>query len=286
MSEKEVGEQEETEEQPVAPEEVEERDAAEGFPDGEEPPAPEATDVLLKRVNDMQAWGTRLSQKNSELEREINALKHGSGTTERVADAARSAEKAHSELESLIEEFAQDYPEGKPVLQEMYASIRSLRDELAAIKSPLAQQTEEAHRARLAAEFKATVQPEIERVHQDFESIVLVKNPDGTFERNDEYFAWAEEQRPTLRMAALESSHPKDIIWAINEYKSAKNFVSGQAARQQRELNNNTKVATATSMRGSGSPAMPSARRPVSMDEMPVDEYIAMRRKQERDDRR
>lgn len=283
-----------TEEQ-VDPEVVEEQqedapqqeEAGEGLPEEgvDTPPAPaqdQAADVLKKRINDMQAWGTRLSQKNALLESEIEKLKSGSGSHERVASAASAAETAQSALDSLIEEFSADYPEGRPVLTEIYSNIKALREELAAIKAPISEQSKAAARERLAAEFKASVQPEIMKVHPDFEEILLVKNPDGTVERNEDYFLWAATQRPTLQLAAVESGDPDDIIWALAEYKKARNMDATKADRLQRELIKHSKIAAAMAMRGSGAAAEAPQRRPVAtLDDMPIEEYIAMRRKQE-----
>lgn len=70
--------------------------------------------------------------------------------------------------------------------------------------------------------FNANVKPKILKIHPDFDDIVLKKTPDGKLIANDEFFEWAEKQRPALRFAAMESNNPDDIIWAISEYKKFK----------------------------------------------------------------
>lgn len=80
----------------------------------------------------------------------------------------------------------------------------------------------EAKRQVALEHFEKHVKPKILKAHPDFDSIVLKKSPDGKLIPNDEFFQWAEKQRPALKFAAMESDNPDDIIWAISEYKKFK----------------------------------------------------------------
>lgn len=67
--------------------------------------------------------------------------------------------------------------------------------------------------------FELQVKPEILKIHPDFDNIIFKTTEDGTIVLNEEYFQWAEKQKPALRDAAINSSKPEHIIWAISEYK-------------------------------------------------------------------
>jgi hypothetical protein len=54
------------------------------------------------------------------------------------------------------------------------------------------------------------VKPIVLKVHPDFDSIVAGQG----------YWEWAEKQRSALKVAALNSGDPLDIIWAVSEYKA------------------------------------------------------------------
>jgi hypothetical protein len=64
--------------------------------------------------------------------------------------------------------------------------------------------------------FATHVKPKVVRIHPDFDDIM----------KDSGYWKWAEEQPQALKRAALDSSDPSDIIWAIGEYKKAKNPLS------------------------------------------------------------
>lgn len=82
--------------------------------------------------------------------------------------------------------------------------------------------------------FEREVKPKILKVHPDFDTIVIIKNPDGSVALNDAYIKWAEQQRPALRTAALQSSEPDDIIWALSEYKKSNRLEQSKKARAKK----------------------------------------------------
>lgn len=259
----------------------------EGLPEKEAPPAgeseakePPAEDSKEKALRDTKAWATKLAMENAELKKTVEAFKKGEASAKDVKDAQQAAAKAQDDLNKVKEKVYEDYPELKDLLDPMLERSSALEKEISDLKADRAEKTERQKYQEALDDFNANIKPEILKVHPDFDDI-LFKTMDGKRASNDEYFQWAEKQSPAMRFAAMQSSAPQDIIMAVTAYKKFKASDEARDLKVRQEKEKKQKIINAMSLRGGGSPmpAGPKASEVERLDAMPVDEYIAMRRK-------
>lgn len=89
--------------------------------------------------------------------------------------------------------------------------LESLRRQIDKSASPTPAQAPQPTREEAFRYFVTHIRPKVVRIHPDFDDIM----------KDSGYWKWAEEQPQALKRAALDSSDPADIIWAIGEYKKA-----------------------------------------------------------------
>lgn len=211
------------------------------------------TDVeqLNKRLADTQRALTRVSQERSELRRLLQEQQAGRATQQQVDEARDAVQQSDVELDDMLEQALDEYPELRPLLTTIASTAKSLQSEVATLKR--SREHEDAQRAVDAAKevFDATVKPKILAAHPDYESILLVKGAGGKELLNEDYFEWAEQQSPALKFAALESAHPDDIIYAVSEYKRHKGITTNTPEQLR---NTKQKILNAQTLRGGSVP--------------------------------
>ncbi len=218
-----------------------------------------SVEAMEKAVRDSQAAVTRLAQDKSELQKKLDAYEKGTATARDVADAQKAvkeAEDALSGLDKVKEAVYADYPELKSVLDPIIEQNRTLAKEVKALKVDKEAEAEREQTNALREHFNAKVKPEVLKVHADFDDILTVPATDGKRAVNEEYFKWAETQRPSLKTAALLSNDPQDIIWAVTEFKKYKGTPAAQEIKDRQEKDKNEKLTNAQTLRG-GSTGFP-----------------------------
>lgn len=209
-----------------------------------------------KALKDTKSYATRLAQENSELKKRLNEieLKFRAGETE--------------EFTALRNQVYQDYPELKSIIEPI---IKELSD----IKSMRAAEAERLQRNEALEYFNTNVRPVVLRAHPDFDSVLF--NEKGA--ANDEYFQWAAKQRPSLRTAAMDSTDPEDIIWAVTEFKKFKASPEAKMIKEQQTEKRIQRLVSAQTLRGGNTP-IPLSGEPQSDDNISVDEWMSRRNKQ------
>lgn len=194
----------------------------EGEEEGEEPenkPEPAKDQKGLdKALKDTKAWATKVSQENAELKKKLSEFESGRATGKDVQDAKDALAASQGELGKVAEKIYADYPELKELLDPLLKMTTEVNSEIRDLKKS---SDEEKHRNELRANFEKNVEPVVLKVHPDFSAI----------KTDDNYFAWAEKQRPALRYAAMYSLDPQDIIEAVTAYKQFKS--SPEAAKKK-----------------------------------------------------
>ncbi|MCL5238639.1 MAG: hypothetical protein M1353_12510 [Nitrospirae bacterium] len=221
-----------------------------------------SVEAMEKAVKDSQAAVTRLAQEKSELQKKLDAHERGTATEKEVAEAkqaVRDAEDALSGLDTVKEAVYADYPELKGVLDPIIEQNRTLAKEVKALRVDKEAEAEQGKVNALRDHFNAKVKPEVLKVHADFDDILTVPTGDGKRAANEEYFKWAEDQRPSLRTAALESNDPQDIIWAVSEFKKFKGTPAAREIQNKEEKDKQNKLTNAQTLRG-GSTGFPVSK--------------------------
>lgn len=219
----------------------------------ENKPAASDEDPKEKSLRDTKAWATRLSQENAELKRTIDAFRKGEATKQDVKDAEKAVGDMRAKFDTAKEKFYGDYPESKDVIDPMFEMLFALEKDISELKSSNAQNAEKKKHESAYEYFNTHVRPEVIKVHPDFDSI-MTKEDAGKKVSNDEYFEWAERQRPALRFAAMESNDPDDIIEAVTEFKKFKASPDAEAFRQKQKKKIKDKITNTQTLRGGSMP--------------------------------
>lgn len=226
-------------------------------PAGDAPNKAEAVSASEKALRDTKVWATKLAQENAELKRI-------------VADFNKQSEaQTASEIDALRESVYADYPELKGLLEPLIQDISE-------IKRSKANDAEKSKHQEALDYFNSNVKPEVLKAHPDFDSILF----DGKGGANDEYFTWALKQRPSLRIAAMDSSDPEDITWAVTEFKKYKGSGEAQALKQKQENERRQKLVNSQTLRGGKSTIPIGPTEKASDDNKPIQDWIADRNKQ------
>lgn len=219
----------------------------------EKKPAASDEEPHEKALKDTKAWATKLAQENAELKRTVEAFKKGNASADDVKDAHQAAAKAQADFDSARVKVYADYPELKDLIDPLVESSKKLSDEVKALRADKEADEEKKKHDAVYEHFNAHVRPEVVKVHPDFDSI-MTKEVDGKKAANDEYFEWAAKQRPALKFAAMESSDPQDINWALTEFKKFKASPDAEAFRQRQEKKIKDKITNTQTLRGGSTP--------------------------------
>ena len=240
-------------------------DDKEGLPPQQEGDAPkeaqaadapkEAQAAADKALRDTKVWATKLAQENAELKRIVSEFKQ------------QTEDQAASEIDAIRQKVYEDYPELKGLLEPM---IRDISD----IKSKKAEDAEKREHQEALDYFNSHVKPEVLKVHPDFEAVLFQAG-----KANQGYFDWATKQRPSLRIAAMNSPDPEDIVWAVTEFKKYKGSDEAQALKKKQEDDRRQKLVNAQTLRGGKSTVPTGMPERVSDDDKPINEWISERNK-------
>lgn len=257
----------EEEQQPEAPEAPEKKDDKEPSPPAEdeaegdkaEPnPAEAQPKGEAKALRDTKAWATKLAQENAELKKKMAQYEAGNASAKEVQDAKDALKETKAQLSGKLAKVYEDYPELKEVLDPMLTMAESLDKKIEDLKKT---STEERRRSEMKAYFEAEVEPKIVKAHPDFAAI----------KADDEYYQWADKQRPGLRTAALNSMDPDDIIMAVTEFKKFKNSPEAASKKADDDTRKNAVKENLSSIRGGSSDK--GKRKPSSLDEVDKNDY-------------
>lgn len=211
-------------------------------------------DQTEKRIKDLQAGFTKISQENSELKKKLEAFEAGTATRKEVEDQQKKVDDAKAAInQEALSTVFKEYPELEAILNPLLQTVESLKSEteqFKASKAVDAQRAEEDRKKEALNYFETKVKPLVvhgEDGHPDFEQIITT----------DDYWEWAEQQRPGLRTAALNSSDPEDIKMALSAYKKDRAMPEAKKLKQQQEEKRQEKLNNAMSLRG-GSTQFPA----------------------------
>ena len=176
---------------------------------------------LEKALNDTKLWARRLEDKNAELMRQMEDFKKGTGSVDAVTTAHKAVQDTQGKMDEILAPVAEDYPELKPVLEAFSSNMKFLQEEVTQLKTARKSEAERTEKEAALDLFNKEIKPKVLETHKDFDAVVM----------SNEYWDWAEKQRPSLRVAAMDSADPEDITWAISEFKRHKaSAVAGDLA--------------------------------------------------------
>lgn len=203
-----------------------------------------------KALKDTKAWATKLAMENAELKKTIEAAKAGKASEQDVSDAKKAVEDAKGSLDAVRKKVYEDYPELEALLEPIIRQNSELGQKITNLESEKAKDAEDAKHKAAFEHYTANVKPMVVKVHPDFEDIIFAMKDGKRAGLNKEYFDWAEKQRPSLRVAALNSSDPQDIILAVTEFKKFRGSDEAKELKQKEEQAKKDKLINAMSLRG------------------------------------
>lgn len=177
-------------------------------------------DLMQQQIELQRLEAERIRQEIDLLKKENEYKPHAPASKKEYKEP--TARLKYTDYDQIINDYFFPYAEKNPSLWEIINSSENPSELAYRIGLGIKRKEEDTKRQNYLDYFEANVKPKILKVHPDFDSIIMITRSDGTRESNKEYFEWAEKQRPALRYAAIESSDPDDIIWAISEYKKSK----------------------------------------------------------------
>jgi hypothetical protein len=208
-------------------------------------------DSTEKRIKDLQSGFTKVTQENAELKRMVDEFKAGNATKQQVDDQQKKADSAKAAIDKgALDAVYREYPELKEVIDPLFSVVESLKAETASLK-----QSSEQNRARTEMKlveeskrqaldhFENNIMPKVttgEGGHPDFKEIIA----------NEDYWEWAKGQRPGLRTAAMDSSDPEDIKWALAEYKKSRAMPEAKKVKEQEQQKKADKLNNSMALRG------------------------------------
>ncbi|KAF0218797.1 MAG: hypothetical protein FD174_2580 [Geobacteraceae bacterium] len=208
-------------------------------------------DPTEKRIKDLQAGFTRVTQENAELKRTLDEFKAGRATEKQVQEQQKKADDAKAAIDQTsLENAFNEYPELKSIINPLLDAVNGLKAETESLKKDKVKtaEQEEINRKKAALDyFEANVLPKVtggEDGHPDFKEIIA----------SEDYFKWAADQRPSLQTAALNSNDPDDIKWAMAEYKKSRAKPEAAKLKQQEEEKRNQRINNAMTLRGGSTP--------------------------------
>lgn len=234
---------------------------------------------LEKALKDTKAWATRLAQENAELKKAIEELRAGTGTQQQVNEAYLAVQKAEATFNEARQRLYEDYPEFRDIIEPLFEKSHTLEKKIAEIEALKSKIEEQSMKQAAIEYFNTYVKPEILKVHPDFDEIIF-KEEGGAKVANDEFFNWAVQQSPALQYAALQSSDPRDIIWAITEYKKYKHTPEALAEKAKIERHRQKKLSAQMAMKSANTAIPPFGSQSLSEEDIPVDEWMKKRNKE------
>lgn len=203
-----------------------------------------------KALKDTKSWATKLAMENAELKKTIEAAKAGKASEQDVSVAKKAVEDAKGSLDAVRKKVYEDYPELEALLEPIIKQNNELGQKITHLESEKVKDAEDDKVKTAREHFEANVKPEVAKTHPDFEDIIFAMKDGKRGGLNKEYFEWAEKQRPSLRVAALDSSDPQDIIFAVTEFKKFRGSDEAKELKQKEAQAKKDKLINAMSLRG------------------------------------
>ena len=204
---------------------------------------PGTDESIRKALKDTKAHATKLAQENSEFRKKLKEFEEGKASTQDVAEARKAVTDAKGKFEvvkSKMSALYEEYPDLKEAFEPLIEANEYLNNEVITLKADKKKDADK--EARIAAKdiFDRTIKPEVLKVHKDFDAIIA----------NEDYWKWAEQQRPAIRFAAMESPDPEDINMAVGEFKKYLNTDETKAIKDKEKADKQKQLTNAQSLRG------------------------------------
>ena len=164
---------------------------------------------MEKALDDTKAYAHRLEADKAELKKRIDELQNGKATPAEVEEAKKAVQIAQDDLDVIKNKVYADYPELQQLIDPILERNKELETKVVSLETAKVKDKEAEQKETLIKNFNDNVKPKVLEVHSDFDSIM----------QSEEYWNWAEKQRPALKTAAFDSPDPVDIIWAVSEFK-------------------------------------------------------------------
>jgi hypothetical protein len=203
---------------------------------------------MEKALDDTKTYAHRLEAEKAELTKKLAELQQGGATKAEVAEAAQAVKDAQDDLDAVKARVYEDYPELQALLDPLMERNKALESKVTSLETTKARDAEADRKKTLIDNFNKNVKPEVLKVHKDFDSIM----------QSEEYWRWAESQRPALRVAAMDSSDPTDINWAVSEYKKGMATSQVPGIREKESADRETRLKNSATLRG-GSTSFPTS---------------------------
>jgi len=242
-------------------------------PEKETENAPDATprskefgsiESMEKAVKDSQRYAAKLKNEVDSLQAQLRAQDEGRATQEDVDKARKAVSDAREGYDEVKQRVYDDYPELKELIDPILESNRNLNEKLNSQERRILSQRDQAAKDRADAEIKASrqkfeeiVKPAVLKTHPDFEDLLFTIDENGKKGVAPEYSEWAEIQAPGLRTAALFSDDPRDISYAIGQYKKHRAVTGGvtTSLKEQQEAKRKAILRDAKTIRGGYTPS-------------------------------
>ena len=215
-----------------------------------------SVEAMEKSIKDTKSALTRVQMEKADLEQKLAAFEKGRATSDDV-DAARkavqSAQDSLAGIEKVKAAVYEDYPEFKELIDPLIDLNKNLAAEINTLRAGREANEKREELDGAYEHFNTHVRPKVLISHPDFDSVLTIEK-DGKKVRNDEYFEWAEIQRPALRFAAMGSNDPDDIISAVTEFKKFKASPEAEVFRKKKEKQTKEKITNSQTLRGGSMP--------------------------------
>jgi soluble cytochrome b562 len=234
----------------------------EGEPAKKPEPKPDETPAdkgIAKALRDTKAWATKLAQENAELKKLVESKGKDAKDDSDVKKAQTAVGDTRKILNDKLNKIYEDYPELKEGLDPIVSLVDSLSGKMDNFQKAT---EEEKKRSELRTHFETNVEPEVLKVHPDF----------GNIKISDDYFTWAEKQSPALQFAAMNSLDPRDLIYAVTEYKKFKGSDEAAKQRDAEEKKKKDIQENLSSIRGGGSNTQKGGK-PTKLSEVDKNDY-------------
>jgi hypothetical protein len=214
---------------------------------------------MERALVDTKSAFNKATQEIATLKKKVEDLESGKATQADVDKAKQNVADAKANLEDIKTKVYKDYPELKDLLDPVLDRLNTLQRENEEAKKEREKEVKE-REAKEAKEkedglldtYNRDVLPEVLKEHKDF--LTIIKDP------KQEFFQWAEKQRPALKYAAMNSMDPDDIKWAVTEYKAFKAKPLAEEEKTAEELRKLEKQNLVKSMPGGAPPLNPKGK--------------------------
>lgn len=204
---------------------------------------------MEKALDDTKTYARRLEAEKKELAEKLADAQKGGATQAQVAEATKAVQTAQDDLDKVKARVYEDYPELQALLDPIMERNKALESKVVSLEAVKATDAEKERKTTLIDNFKKNVLPKVLEVHKDFETVM----------QSEDYWKWAENQRPALRVAAMDSSDPTDISWAVTEYKKGKASEQVPGIKDKEAADREKRLVNAGSLRG-GSTSFPTSK--------------------------